>query len=359
MSIPRVAILVINYNGKGFLPECFDSIRESKYPNWIAYLVDNGSRDGSVQFCKEQYPWVNIIDNGANLGFAGGYNAAVEKCPEEYLVLLNNDVKVDPDWLEPLVDALRSDPAAFAAGSKMLLYYEPSYVNHAGAKATFIGSAYDIGLFQPDGPEFNVSGPTFIASGGAMLVKRSDFLAIGGFDGDYFAYFEDADLCWRAAVMGRHCIYVSESKVLHKFGGSFGDIPSEWKVHLSVRNRIATLIKNGGAPLVAKGIFFSLLLDGYVTVRSFGSGVLRLATRTRGPAPPFLHAKARVKAYRDVLRSLPALLRKRCIVQRQRQVDDRDMIRQGWIVGLRGYIREARARKVWMHRYYRAVEQRR
>src|SRR5690348_13652582 len=146
----KVAIIVINYNGKVHLRECFESLHQLSHPTneYDVHMIDNNSSDGSVEFVKTNFPWVHVFSFEKNYGFAKGYNMAIDAVDSEYVALLNNDVRVPENWLTPLISALDEDVKRFAAGSKMLFYNTPDRVNHAGAIVGFNGSGMDLGFLD-------------------------------------------------------------------------------------------------------------------------------------------------------------------------------------------------------------------
>jgi len=308
-----VAVLVINYNGKHHLAECFDSLRKQDYGSFEVYLVDNGSVDGSVNFTQEKFPWVKIIAFNKNYGFAKAYNQAVKQTNVELVAFLNNDTKADKRWLSEVVSCITYADKVVAAGSKMLFYDNPLILNHAGTKITQIGGGYSMGAFEEDNPQKN--GLEFVGAvcAGAMLVKRNPFLEVGGFDDDFFAYFEDVDLCWRFWLSGYKVVYCPKSIIYHKHGASFGK-KSFFKSFLGVRNRVTTILKNYELNNAFKGFVISLLYD---TFRVF----FTLSKRK----DPVL-AKAIFKGYVAVLLDLKRIFVKRRHIQRNRILSDKDLL---------------------------------
>ena len=257
----KVAVLVINYNGKHYLRECLNSLKNQTYSDYYVYVVDNGSVDGSVEYVKGHFPWVRVIAFRENLGFAKAYNETIKTVDADLVALLNNDTRVDKRWLQELVSAILEDELIATVGSKILLYDNPQLLNHAGAKITSIGGGFDIGLYDEDCERFNVKKYVGAACGAAMLVRKDLFLKIRGFDEDFFAYFEDTDFCWRAWLHGFKVIYVPTAIVYHKFGGSWGPRNNPNRLFLGQRNRLISMIKNLEFKNLCKAIPISLSYD--------------------------------------------------------------------------------------------------
>jgi GT2 family glycosyltransferase len=216
-----VAILVLNYNGRVHLAACLSSVLAQIGSEDQVYLVDNGSIDGSVEFVRRYYPVVRVIRFEGNLGFAEAYNRPVASVEEELVVFLNNDVEVEDDWLAELRSELEISTKRLAAcGSKILLYYERTVVNHAGGKLTPIGTGIDLDLMKPDKQETYRRRFVGCVSGTSMIMPRLVFLELGGFDTDFFAYFEDVDLCWRAWLAGCRIAYRPTSRVYDKLSAT-------------------------------------------------------------------------------------------------------------------------------------------
>ena len=241
---PLVSIIVINYNGFSLLKDCFSSLKNLTYPSdCIEFImVDNGSSDKSLLLMKEHFPDVKIIENKKNLGFAEPNNMAASMAEGEYLAFINNDMKVSPDWLIKLVEAIRnSPPDVICVGSKILNWHGET-VQFAGGGLAFDGRGFELSSL----PEHKETYPPILfACGGAMLIKRDVFIKLGGFDPKYFAYFEDVDLGWRLWITGYRVLLVPDSIVYHhhqKTGSAIFSL--EQKIFLGERNCFYSMIKN-------------------------------------------------------------------------------------------------------------------
>ena len=320
MRSPRVSVLVLNLDGREHLDECLGSLAETSFVAREDVLIDNGSKDGSVAHVRARFPDVRVVAFPENLGFAGAYDRVIrEACSSELVCLLNNDVRVAPGWLSALVAALDADPGAAIAGARLLSHPDGARVDHDGGLISPIGAGVDVGKFDPPAP----SGPprrSGFACGAALLVRRGDYLALGGFDPAYVIYHEDVELAWKAWRTGRRVLHVPEAVVYHKGGALMGRPDSPRRLYLSQRNRLRNLIKHRGAPGLAGGLALSL---GFDAVRS--ARFLVAADRER--------LAALWRANRDVLGELGALMHARAAFPAS--ADDAALARSGVFASVR------------------------
>ncbi|HEY9786896.1 MAG TPA: glycosyltransferase family 2 protein [Candidatus Obscuribacterales bacterium] len=266
-----VSIVIPNWNGKRFLAGCLDSLSKQTYPHIEVLIVDNGSKDGSVDFLKENYPHVKLVTFDHNTGFSYAVNAGIKASSGEFVALLNNDTVVDPNWVAELVRAMHEHPEAGSAGCKMLAYDDHSLLDGAGDGYRRGGLPGRIGHKERDTGRFNRRRYLLGACGGAALYRRSLFVDIGLFDEDYFAYLEDVDLGLRAQSAGYKCIYVPTAIVYHLGCGTTGSGYSPLVVRLSAKNNWNTIVKNIPLPLLWKFLphilFWQFYYLAVVTVR--------------------------------------------------------------------------------------------
>ncbi len=305
----RVAILVLNHNGRRFLSGCFSSLKDQVYKNFEVYLIDNCSSDNSIEYTERNFPFVKIIRFDNNLGFAKAYNEAIKLVKADFAVFLNNDTMVDKFWLAELMKPVMSDKMIAAVGSKLLLMDQPNLLHNAGSKITPIGSGFDIGFREENSQQYNFKKEVGAVCGGSMLVPKDVFLKIGGFDEDFFAYFEDVDYCWRAWIFGYKIIYAPSSVVLHKVGGSFRSDSLE-KSFLFERNRLFTVLKN----FELKGLFLALIL-------SIPYNVAKIFPNNQIASGSLFVTNLRANLY--VLQHLNRVLRKRKLIASCRVVSDK------------------------------------
>jgi len=247
---PKVAVVILNWNGLKYLSQFLNGVVQSTYPNLEIVVGDNASSDGSVNFLKSQFPTVTIIQNDANYGFTGGYNRVLEKVEADYYVLLNSDIEVSPNWIEPVIELMEADNMIAAAAPKIKSYAQKKHFEHAGAAGGFIDHLgypfcrgrifYDV---EEDRGQYNQSGEVFWASGAALFIKKKHWDMSGGFDEQFFAHMEEIDLCWRLKNMGYKIMYCAESEVFHVGGGTL-DKENPFKTYLNFRNNLLLLKKN-------------------------------------------------------------------------------------------------------------------
>ena len=211
----RVAVVIPNWNGKRWLPDCLESIAAQTLAPAETIVVDNGSTDGSLELLRES-PGVRVVSLGRNTGFAFAANRGVEAAESELVALVNTDVVLVPEWLERMVGALESDPAAASVACKMVDLRHPELLYDAGDVLRRDGACEQRGRFERDDGRFDQPGEVFGACAGAALYRRSVVVAAGGFDERYFTYLEDVDLALRMRLAGWRCRY--EPVVAHHAG---------------------------------------------------------------------------------------------------------------------------------------------
>jgi GT2 family glycosyltransferase len=247
---PKVAVVILNWNGIKHLRQFLPSVLTSVYPNLAIIIGDNASTDGSVEFIKQEYPSVRIIENDDNYGFTGGYNRVLEHVEADYYILLNSDVEVSPGWVQPVIDLMESDLLIAAAAPKILAYNQKDHFEHAGAAGGFIdryGYPFCQGRMfyeiEEDKGQYEQSGEVFWATGAALFIKKHCWHEASGFDDRFFAHMEEIDLCWRLKNMGYKVMYCAESEVFHLGGGTL-NVENPFKTYLNFRNNLLLLQNN-------------------------------------------------------------------------------------------------------------------
>ena len=246
-----VAVVILNWNGKEILSEFLPSVVKYTQNEGVnIYVADNGSTDNSVEFIENQYPSIRIIKLEQNYGFAGGYNLALEQISEKYTVLLNSDVEVTENWLNPLIEYLEQNEKVAACQPKLLSYKNKTEFEYAGAAGGYIdkyGFPFCRGrffnVFEQDNGQYNDIEEIFWASGACLFIKTDIFKQVGGLDHDFFAHMEEIDLCWRIWARGYSIVYIPQSKVYH-FGGATLSKTNPHKTFLNFRNNLYLLYKN-------------------------------------------------------------------------------------------------------------------
>ncbi|WP_372950750.1 glycosyltransferase family 2 protein [Mariniphaga sp.] len=270
----KIAIVILSWNGEKLFPKFLPSvIRNSTEPGTEIYVADNGSTDHSTAFLKEKFPSVKIIELEKNYGFAEGYNQALKQVNADYLVLLNSDVEVTPNWLEPCISMLKADKNLAAVQPKILSYEKPHQFEYAGAAGGFIdlfGYPFCRGRIlnrmEPDLGQYNSPTPIFWASGACLFIKAESFKKANGFDGDFWAHMEEIDLCWRLKNQGYKIAYQPVSVVFHLGGGTLS-YNSPKKVYLNFRNNLFMLFKNLPRNQFTRIFFARMILDGVAALK--------------------------------------------------------------------------------------------
>jgi GT2 family glycosyltransferase len=244
-DLPRASIVILNLNGKHHLQGCFESLAALEYPKdrLEVILIDNASVDGSVEEMKQKHPSVKLLVNGRNVGFSAGCNqGAREAAQPEVLVFLNNDMRVEKPWLAELVAPIvRGECQATTA---KMFAWDGMRMNSAGGGMNFHGIGIQKGINEEPGPEYDVPMKTLFACGGAMAMDAQTFDAVGGFDEEFFAYYEDVDLGWRTWVEGYECRYVPSAVCYHHHSSTSKRLPPEMVRLLQVRNPLLACFKN-------------------------------------------------------------------------------------------------------------------
>jgi len=244
-TLPRVSIVILNWNGRHHLAGCFESLAALDYPKerLEVILVDNGSDDGSQAEMRAKHGWVRLVENERNVGFSAGCNQGAREASEpEVLVFLNNDIRVEPAFLRELVaPVVREDCAATTA---RMYSWDGKLMNSAGGGVNFHGIGIQRGYLDEPGPEFDEPCQTLFACGGAMAMDAQTFFEVGGFDEEFFAYYEDVDFGWRTWVQGYTIEYVPTAVCYHHHSSTSGRVPLERLRLLQVRNPLLACFKN-------------------------------------------------------------------------------------------------------------------
>jgi GT2 family glycosyltransferase len=215
----KVSIIIVNWNGKHYLDTCLSSILNQTIRDFEIIMVDNASTDGSVDYLKEKYPFIKIIQTNQNLGFAKGCNVGIRESKADYIVALSNDTKVEKNWLEELIKVADSDKNIGICGSKLLLMDKPNIYNSAGQYIFFNAFIYDRGPGKKVGKYEKLERVDGVCAASALF-RREMLDQIGFLDERFFFGHDDVDLCWRAKNAGWKTMYVPSSVCYHKMLGS-------------------------------------------------------------------------------------------------------------------------------------------
>jgi GT2 family glycosyltransferase len=324
---PAITAVVVNWNGRRFLPGCLQSLFASSLPVEVL-IVDNASDDGSVEYLRGEHPELPLLALPENAGYAGGANAGIRQARADYVMVMNPDVILAPDHLRILVEKLQAEPAIGAAQGKLLQIRPDDYLASRLEAATRIDSAghairrtrmvVDIGQGQADDARFDQERSVFSACGAAVLLRREmlEDVAPDGeyFDESFFAYKEDIDLCWRARLRGWDVRYVPAALGYHVRGWAGTRPPPPTSLPLAARrhswkNHYLLILKNDRALDALLALPFLL---GWELLRQ-GHAILR-DRKVYG-------------AYRDLRRILPAAWRRRREMAARRRASPREMRR--------------------------------
>ena len=316
-ATPRVAVIVINYNGKRWLNRCFSSLAKTTYPNYSVYLVDNASTDGSTGHVRVSFPWVKIIQLQKNFGFARGYNLAVKQVEAKYVALLNNDTEIlEPNWLGMMVRTAEKDNLVGALACKIVFTSNPAILNSVGGFGIpYWRGAADLGYGERDDGQFD-SPPIkpFSFCGGAALTRLDLFREEEGFDESFFAFFEDTDFSWRLRIRGYRTAYVPGAKVAHYYSGTWSNETE--KMYLCKRNLFRSILKN-----CSRDVLFRWALPSHMLFTIMAS----ISYLTVEHAP--LKSWSLLKSVLWNVWHLKSTYRKRKLIQTARKIGDEDILR--------------------------------
>ncbi len=249
-KLPKVAVVILCWNGKSFLEEFLPHLLQTTYPNVEYVVADNASTDDSVAFVKEHYPQITLLEADENTGFAEGYNVALKQVEADIYVLLNQDVEVTPGWIEPVVKMMQGDPTIGAVQPKLRAQLEKEKFEYAGAAGGHLdsfGYAFTKGRvfwdIEDDKGQYDKEAELVWATGACMFVRAKLYHRFGGLDGDFFAHMEEIDLCWRMKNAGYRIMLCPDSTTYHVGGGSLS-YGSPMKTYLNFRNNLSLLMKN-------------------------------------------------------------------------------------------------------------------
>jgi GT2 family glycosyltransferase len=321
--MPRVSIIILTWNGRRYLSDCLKSIEAQTYRDFEVILLDNGSRDGSSEFIKNEFSWVSLISVPENLGFAGGHSVAIERASGELIVTLNNDTRVEPDWLEELVFVADSYPEAGMVASRTSVYDDPDLIDTLGGRVCLDGMSR--GAFRMK--RVSELGLSRVEEGlypspAAALYRRSMIEEVGFFDEDFFAYAEDTDLGLRCRWAGWKCVIATEA-IVHHYYSATGGAFSPFKLYYCERNHFWVAIKNF-PPLLLMLLpittFIRYVVQAVAVVIGTGSG-----EEFRTSASKIDVLKALVKAVRDAAVGIPNMWNKRQQIRLKSKLSDKEM----------------------------------
>lgn len=309
---PRVSVVIPLWKGLPHIPACLAALRAQTLRDHEVVVVDNASPDGAGDWVAREHPEARLVRNPRNLGFAGGTNAGLREARGRFLVTLNQDTVADPRFLEELVAATAWGPRVGMVASKMVFLQQRRVINSTGIQV--LGDFYgeDRGGYEPDDGRWDMPSEVFGPCGGAALYTRELLDDVGLFDEDFFCYFEDLDLAWRARLAGWRCVYNPKAVVGHKLRGSEAAVrPDETPRHVLAwceRNRLWAVAKNAGLSTLALRAPVLLGREAYVLAEALRMG-----------------DGFKLRARMEALAALGAAMAKRRAVQARRRVPEREV----------------------------------
>ncbi len=300
----------MNYNAGNLLLECVESVINSNYKNLEVIVVDNVSKDNSHRICKEKFANIILIENKKNLGYCGGNNIGIEHASGEFLVILNPDVIVEPDWLNQLLIAFRKYGDGLYQ-PKILAATDHSTIISTGNMIQLFGFGFSRGKGEKDVLQFYKDEEIVYASGTCLFSSSDIFRKIGNFDSFLFAYHDDLDLCWRGRLKGIESFYVHKSIIYHPLEG-YSFKWNSFKFFLMERNRLYCLKKNFSRKTIFKMFPSLILVEIAVTLFYLKKGFV----------------SAKIKANLDILKNLSTISRNYNLIQKNRIVNDNEIIKK-------------------------------
>jgi GT2 family glycosyltransferase len=317
VSSPLVSVIIVNWNGKEYLPTCLDSLLQQSCKDFETIVVDNGSSDGSLELLQESYPWVHVVPLLVNSGFASGNNAGFAASSGKFIVTLNNDTRVEPDWLAELVAPAEARQDVGMVASRICSWDEPDMIDSLGVAVCRDGmSRGGWRRCSFSGLSLDRWEDILIPSACAALYRREMVERIGFFDDDFFAYCEDTDLGLRGRLAGWSALLARDAVVYHRYSRS-GGVFSPFKLYLVERNHYWVALKTFPVDMLLALPFWTLIR--YLVQ-------LQLVFRSKGAGAQFRNTsslalvKSLARGVLDAARSLPLLYCKRRKVMANRRL---------------------------------------
>jgi GT2 family glycosyltransferase len=273
----KTAVVILNWNGAKLLQQFLPSVIQFSESATI-YVADNASTDTSIDLLKTEFPSIKIIENAGNYGFANGYNEALKNVEEPYYALVNSDIEVTENWLQPIETIFDNQPKTAIVQPKILDLKKKTHFEYAGATGGFIdkfGYAFCKGrifdTLEEDLGQYDTETEIFWASGACFFIRKEVFRTLHGFDGAFFAHQEEIDLCWRANNLGYVVKYCPNSVVFHVGGATLNETNPK-KTFLNFRNSLLMLTKNLPKDKLVSVLFIRLFLDGLAGIQLLFQG---------------------------------------------------------------------------------------
>ncbi|HUI77747.1 MAG TPA: glycosyltransferase family 2 protein [Bryobacteraceae bacterium] len=318
-----ISVVVVNWNRKELLRACLNSLKRQEGVPFEVIVVDNGSSDGSADMAERDFG-THVIRNTENRGFCAANNQGIEVARGEFIGLLNNDAEAEPGWLAALWRACTEAPDVGMAASKIVVWEDPGVIDKAGHLIFPDGQNRGRGSGARDRGQFDRQEEVLWPDGCAALYRKAMLDQIGGFDEDFFAYGDDAELGLRARIAGWRCLYTPQAVVRHHRGSTLGKDSSR-RLELIERNRLLLAIKLFPPSLLwLNPIYFALRLVAGALAAQRGAGD---TAHFPGWAGKWKMARALVRGDFEALRLAPRIWRKRKQLARMRRLDSREVRR--------------------------------
>jgi GT2 family glycosyltransferase len=323
--MPRVSIIIVNWNGLEHLETCLESLKAQTFKDFEVIMVDNGSKDGSLEFIRERYPWVRLVELENNTGFATGNNVGLTHCTGEYIVALNNDTKADESWLETIVRVADGHPDVGMVGSRIVSFDDPDIIDSLGHAVCLDGmSRGRFRLRRWSDFRMHEIEEIIFPSACVALYRRKMLDETGFFDDDIFAYAEDTDLGLRCRLAGWKALLATNAVVGHKYSKT-GGVFSPFKVYLVERNHYWVALKTFPALMLLAVPFFTIVRY---------AEQIRAVMAGGGTGGEFLASGSRSEIMTSILKGtfhaftgIPRMLRKRRTIMRTRKISMNEMSR--------------------------------
>ena len=301
----RTAVVILNWNGEKFLNQFLPVLlRNTQLPGVDIYVADNASTDNSLSLIEEQFPTVKTLLLDKNYGFAGGYNKALAQINADYFVLLNSDVEVTENWLQPLLNYMNENADVAACQPKIKSFYNRDYFEHAGASGGFIDylgfpfcRGRVVGTAEMNRGQYDTVIDVFWATGACLLIRSELYNQVGGLEDEFFAHMEEIDLCWRLKGQGFRIVCIPQSEVYHVGGGTL-QVEHPHKTYLNFRNNLLMLYKNLPQKSLSNIMRWRMLFDYAAAFQLFVTGKPQNAKSVR-------------EARKDFKKMLPGFVDKR------------------------------------------------
>jgi len=313
---PKVSIIILNYNGRRWLEKCLPTVVKITYKALEIIVVNNGSTDDSSKFLKKNYPNVIVVEIKKNVGFAGGNNIGVKKSTGKYILLLNNDTEVPPNFLHPLVNKMEEDHRIGIIQPMLKSMRKKSLIDAACSFYTSTGFLYHYGYYQKcDKKQYNKEKFVYSAKGACLFTIRDEYIKLGGLDEDFVCYVEESDFCHRMWLSGKKVLYLPQSYIFHYGGGDMSVMEkSETTIFRSFRNRYYSYIKNLSLFELIKLLPVHFIFCELVVFSAISRGIIK-------------HGLAAQKGIVWWIFHMPTILKKREYVQRNiRKVKDSEFM---------------------------------